>query len=106
MIWSARDVFYTLHQKGFYGQEMLASAAAALDPEGIPSNRGASEANGSIYGQTTVTVKNTGADSRYMYVPYELYDDGAAMTESLDAQRIGDSGIVTSGLRGAERILI
>lgn len=99
-LWSARDVFYTLHQKGFYGQEMLASAAAALDPEGIPSNRGASEANGSIYGQTTVTVKNTGADSRYMYVPYELYDDGAAMTESLDAQRIGDSGIVTSGLRG------
>ena len=88
-LWAGRDLFYWLHQDGFYAQEALSDAAVALGqvPESDNTN--------------TVTVTNTGASSRYCYVPYEY--TGSRSEEGrmlLDAQKIGDSGIVTGGLHG------
>ena len=88
-LWKNRDLFYWLHQDDFYGQEILGKAAAALDTE-----MAAAEKN-------TVTVQNLTGTSRYCYTPYELADLTAdAGQKLLDAQKIGDCGILNGGIRG------
>ncbi|MBQ1251735.1 MAG: transglutaminase domain-containing protein [Firmicutes bacterium] len=70
-LYSYADLFYTLHQNGFYGTSQLAMASSAVGTE---------EEIG------TVTVKNVNAKKEYIYTPYELVDAdvGKAM------YRIGD----------------
>lgn len=88
-LWKSRNLFYWLHQDGFYGQETLGDAALLFGSEEDRTQK------------NTITMENTGGNSRYYYVPYEL--DGSAdsaVQQALDAQKIGDSSIVTEGLRG------
>ena len=88
-LWNGRDLFYWLHQDGFYAQEALADAAVSLGqtPEAENTN--------------TVKIENTGASSRYCLVPYEYTGSRSEEgRELLDAQKIGDSGIVTRGFHG------
>lgn len=81
-LYNASDLFYWLHQDGFFGQETLPLAALALDEttKEEPEN--------------TVTIKNLKEDSRYLYTPYELTGT------TPDKNRIGDEGVVAKGLKG------
>lgn len=65
------DLFYWLHQDGFYGTSQAVTAAAAAGEE--------KEAN-------SITVKNVGAGKRYIYAPYELAEADVGNA----ASRIGD----------------
>ena len=82
-LYAASDNFYWLHQDGFYPQTQIAAAAAAVQPDLVPSGSG-------------FTVENVGASSQYLYAPYELMPDSAG----LDASSIGDRTLLASGLRG------
>lgn len=66
------DLFYWLHQGGFYGTSQLALAADAAGAETT---------------DISVSVKNVNANDRYIYSPYE-YRDGAAGDAPF---RIGDT---------------
>lgn len=81
-LYKASDLFYWLHQDGFFGQETLPLASLALDEttKEEPEN--------------TVTVKNLKEDSRYLYTPYEL------IGTTPDKNRIGDEGVLATGLKG------
>ena len=69
------DLFYWLHESGFYGQSQLALAAAETgEPE-----------------TAAMTVQNLGACSAHAYVPYGL--SGSA---GLDADLIGDAAAPAS----------
>ncbi len=88
-LWENRDLFYWLHQDGFYGQEILGKAAAALDAEVAAADK------------NTITVENLAGNSHYCYTPYELANPtGDPVQNLLDAQKIGDSGILNGGIRG------
>lgn len=90
LLWESRDLFYWLHQKGFYGQECLGDAAIALD-EGVATGE-----------KNTITVRNLSGSSKYCYVPYELQtSSGSALSELLDSQKIGDSGLLAGGFSGS-----
>ena len=82
VLYHASDLFYWLHQDGFFGQETLPLASLALDEttKEEPEN--------------TVTIKNLKEDSRYLYTPYELTGT------TPDKNRIGDEGVVAKGLKG------
>ena len=82
VLYHASDLFYLLHQDGFFGQETIPLASLALDEttKEEPEN--------------TVTIKNLKEDSRYLYTPYELT---GIMP---DKNRIGDEGVVAKGLKG------
>jgi len=68
-----KDLFYWLHQDGFYAQSQLTTAAQA----------GVSDV---LRYDNTVTVQNVGASGKYLYAPYELLAD----SDVLDAAQIGD----------------
>ena len=90
LLWENRDLFYWLHQEGFYGQECLGDAAVALSDEAASEEK------------NVVQVKNLSGSSKYCYVPYELQSgEGSLMRNELDGQKIGDSGLLASGLRGS-----
>lgn len=79
---SASDLFYWLHEENFYGQTQLAELATRL--EDTTSSQ--------------LTVKNVGASSKYMYVPYE------AVSQTKRAKKeIGDERFLPEGIRG-ERV--
>lgn len=60
------DLFYWLHQSGFYGQTQLGTFV-----------RKQKETLGDDTSKTTLlSVKNIGADKRYLYAPYELTASG------------------------------
>lgn len=79
------DLFYWLHQDGFYGQTQMAGAAALLDEEMGPAS------------QINLVVNNLNANSKYLYVPYELT---AADPALLDPRRLGDERLASPGLGG------
>lgn len=79
---SASDLFYWLHEENFYGQTQLAELATRL--EDTTSSQ--------------LTVKNVGASSKYMYMPYEA----VSQTERAKKE-IGDERFLPEGIRG-ERV--
>ena len=85
VLYNASDLFYWLHQDGFFGQETLPLASLALDEttKEEPEN--------------TVTIKNLKEDSRYLYTPYEL------IGTTPDKNRIGDEGVAAKGLKGQRK---
>lgn len=88
-LWEGRDLFYWLHQGGFYGQECLGDAAVALDEETAAEER------------NTVVVRNLAGSSKYCYVPYELQSvKEADLQTRMDAQKIGDAGLIAGGWNG------
>ena len=98
LLWKNRDLFYWLHQEGFYGQEGLGDAALALGETSSSEEK------------NTITVKNLAGSAKYCYVPYELQSAAAdSATEAqgqnevrdmMDSQKIGDAGLLTKGLTG------
>lgn len=88
-LWEGRDLFYWLHQDGFYGQESLGDAAMLFGSQEDRTQK------------NTITIENTAGNAACYYVPYELDGSGdSAVQEALDAQKIGDCGIRTDGFRG------
>lgn len=80
--YESRELFYWLHEDGFYGQTQMAEAAVSFDEK-------LSEK------QNTVTVEVKGADKNYRYVPYELFDRENA---NVDKNVIGDAEIASDGM--------
>lgn len=66
----ASDLFYWLHESGFYGQSQLAMASALVTQESLQ----------------TMTIENLSACRAHGYLPYAL-----ARTDTLDAALIGDA---------------
>lgn len=88
-LWENKDLFYWLHQSGFYGQEILGKAAVSLDETAAKE-----ESN-------TVSIKNLAGNSKYCYVPYELLtEDTSQFRTYLEQQRIGDAAVTTEGFYG------
>lgn len=77
-LYESRDLFFWLHEEGFFGQSQLAKAALTFD-----------EALKDEENKVTVDIKN--ADDSVRYVPYELADGKLA-----DKGSIGDGEIVRS----------
>lgn len=77
------EVFYSLHQSGFYAQSQIATAADMTD-EGL------------INDKNTLRIENIGLPSKYLYAPYELLPWSSA----LDKSAIGDSTVYAHGLTG------
>ena len=89
-LWANRDLFYWLHQKAFYGQELLGDAAEALGSEADLGEK------------NTIQIKNLNGNAKYCYVPYELQSEQSTMLRAtMDAQKIGDAGILTQGWKGS-----
>lgn len=88
-LWKSRDLFYWLHQDGLYGQEILADAALALGGDEVTQEE-----------QNQVMIRNLAGSARYCYVPYELTGLLGDASDLPDSQKIGDSGLLTRGLRG------
>lgn len=57
-----KNLFYWLHQDGFYGETQLASIRNLVKDDSLSSTEG------------TVSVENEKADSRYVYLPYETQE--------------------------------
>ncbi|MBR5328909.1 MAG: hypothetical protein IKV45_01735 [Firmicutes bacterium] len=98
------NLFYSLHQNGFYGTSQISSAALAVGMVGDP---------------ITVTVKNINAKREYIYTPYELidaesgnspyrigdvapktadYDDPAVVTYTMLPNQVRDAGKLAEAL--------
>lgn len=75
------DMFYWLHQNGFYGYTQL-SKAAEQEYRKVNSYE--------------LNIENTGGNSKYLYAPYETSSE----TEGLDPKATGDSAIKAKGLFG------
>lgn len=67
-----KDLFYWLHESGFYGQSQIGLASEYTTP----------------ITPLTMTVKNLSACSGHGYYPYAMYGNGL-----LDAALIGDTGL-------------
>lgn len=76
------DLFYWLHNDGFYGQTQLAQMSKKLD-KGI--------------GEGTIKIKNLDASSKYIYAPYEVSGAGESI---LQKDRIGDDRLFANGFKG------
>ena len=74
-----RNLFYWLHQKGFYGETQLASGARLTDTS-ISSQK--------------ISVKNLAADSRYLYTSYEMQQlpEGCQGEDGLADSTVGAKG--------------
>ena len=86
-LYTSANLFYWLHQNGFYGQTQLASAAALLDGR-LTSND-----------LNTLSVHTVDASRKYVYAPYELCSAEAAL---LDSENLGDSTLLSRGFRGRD----
>ena len=84
-LYTSANLFYWLHQNGFYGQTQLASAAALLDGR-LTSND-----------LNTLSVHTVDASRKYVYAPYELCSADAAL---LDSENLGDIALLSRGFRG------
>ena len=76
-----KDLFYWLHQSGFYPQSQLASAARLMGN----------------YQSGSVSVQNLAGCSLYRYEPCTVLPERAGLTKN----RIQPSTVETNGLRGA-----
>lgn len=71
-----RNLFYWLHQGGFYGETQLSQARELVEDDTLSDKI------------SEITVKNKKADSRYLYIPYELntipsgYEKETPLTDS------------------------
>lgn len=71
-----KNLFYWLHQGGFYGETQLAQARKLVEDDTLSSQ------------VSTLSVENQHADSRYLYTPYELsevpkgYNGETSITDS------------------------
>ena len=74
-----RNLFYWLHQKGFYGETQLVSGARLTDTS-ISSQK--------------ISVKNLAADSRYLYTSYEMQQlpEGCQGEDGLADSTVGAKG--------------
>lgn len=84
-LFQSKDLFYWLHEGGFYGQTQLANLAQAVD----------SSITEEQYNH--ISVKNIDTCSKYIYAPYELINGG---TISLSKDGIGDENILSDGFKG------
>ncbi len=83
----AADLFYWLHQDGFYGQTQLAHLALAVDE---------SLAEDDVI---HATIRHLGASREYIYAPYELR---TASDGLLDPAGFGDVGLHSMHMHGLE----
>lgn len=84
-LYESSDLFYWLHKKSFYGQTQLASAAGLSQDFSDNINK--------------ITVNNKGASRKYIYAPYEVL---TADNDILRENGIGDSSLISAGLKGNE----
>lgn len=82
------DLFYWLHQDGFYGQTQLANAALLLEGDRDPEEA------------ISITIRHVGASREYVYAPYELL---STSDDLIDAAGIGDVQPYSLKLRGTDR---
>lgn len=68
------DLFYWLHESGFYGQTQISQIAQLTGDEQL--NR--------------ITIKNVGSSAKYLYTPYEV---SASENDFLSADGIGDQAL-------------
>lgn len=79
------DLFYWLHKEKFYGINQLAGASDIFNEDMKNVNE--------------IHIKNIGASTEYIYVPYEYLED----TENLmDQNQIGDESVKAKGIKGQE----
>lgn len=83
--WEYRDLFYWLHEDGFYGQETLGQAAVAL---GDAENER----------QNLISIENINGNRKFYYVPYELYSADTVNDLPYDNQKIGDENLVAGNV--------
>lgn len=81
------DDFFHLHDKNFFGQNRISYTARTLNSK-IGKDK------------LKVSVKNTGADSRFYYTPYELTALRAEGESVLNAQILDDGSLYAKGIRG------
>lgn len=86
-LYTSANLFYWLHQNGFYGQTQLASIAALLDRRLTSSDL------------TTISVHTVNASRQYIYAPYELCSADGTLLES---ENLGDSALLSRGFRGRD----
>lgn len=55
-----KDLYYWLHQEGFYGETQLLNARNLIQDDSLSGETG------------TISIKNKTASSKYLYTPYEL----------------------------------
>ena len=84
-VWQERNLFWWLHQDGFYPEMQLAQAESLT------------EGKAAVPQGSSITVKNERADSRYLYTPYELT---RLPSQSEDPSRLADSMLKAGGLWG------
>ncbi|HMM06507.1 MAG TPA: transglutaminase-like domain-containing protein [Clostridiales bacterium] len=82
--YNGASLFYWLHQSDFYGQSQLALVASLTDPN---------------VEETEISIENIGANSQYIYVPYELVINDEDR-ELFDAAKIGDESVLAKGFFG------
>lgn len=82
-LYKSSDLFYWLHKENFYGQTQLASAAGLSQDFSDNTNK--------------ITVNNKGASRKYIYAPYEIL---TADNDILRGNAIGDSNLISAGLKG------
>ncbi len=85
-LFESGDLFYWLHKENFYGQAQLAHLALTVDNSVTKDS----------YNQ--ISIRNIGASSEYIYVPYELV---STENNLLDPDRIGDENILAQGIWGS-----
>lgn len=76
-----KDMFYWLHRNEFYGNRQLASVREMVKEDSLSDER------------SKVYVENVGADSQYLYIPYEMTETPAGFEETRNS---GD-GFLKSG---------
>ena len=81
------DLFYWLHQQGFYGQSQLGDAYSCLD-----------EVN-----ENFVSISIVNGCKKYCYTPYGLNQTGAVVS---DAKQIGDVNVTAQAIDHAEEYIV
>lgn len=79
--WEYRDLFYWLHDGGYYGQETLSQAAKALG-------------DGTDLEENLISIENINGNSKYYYVPYELCSANILSDLPFDSTLLGDENLV------------
>lgn len=83
-LYEQADLFYWLHDEfHFYGQTQLSNLAMVVDETAQNEE------------PLTIAVENVGGNSKYIYAPYEIYQN-----DLLDANGIGDISIQAGGWNG------
>lgn len=92
------ELFYWLHKSGFYGQTQLGRVhTESTFGQDKTTGKNDAVASGTNIIENRINIKNVSADKRYIYTPYEL-----AASELLDANAIGDVGILAKGISNKE----